>query len=100
MLSIRTCFQISLTRIACPDASERIRIRLTNKARQTPNDLSKIYCPNDAEVISLTTLPVRQVNDIIGGDDIASGESADTFFVVLFVDSEYVLEDGEGADSE
>ncbi|KAF8548065.1 ankyrin [Imleria badia] len=53
-------------------------IRLTNKARQTPNDLAKIYCPNDTEVISLTTPPARQVHDILGRDDIASdGEGAD-----------------------
>ncbi|KAN0100059.1 hypothetical protein V8E55_000043 [Tylopilus felleus] len=53
-------------------------IRLTNKARQTPNDLAKIYCPSDTEVISLTTPPARQVKDILGNDDIASdGEGAD-----------------------
>ncbi|KAG6380600.1 ankyrin repeat-containing domain protein [Boletus reticuloceps] len=48
-------------------------IRLANKAGQTPNDLAKIYCPNDTEVVSLTMPPARQVNDILGYDDIASG---------------------------
>ena len=61
--------------MAYPDPTELISIRLTNKARQTPNDLSKIYCPNDLEVISLTTPPARQLSAILNNDDIASGES-------------------------
>ena len=72
----------SVAWMACPDPAECISIRLTNKARQTPNDLSKIYCPNDTEVISLTTPPARQINSILDEDDIASGESVGAFFVV------------------
>ncbi|KAH0837778.1 hypothetical protein J3R83DRAFT_5957 [Lanmaoa asiatica] len=57
-----------------------ISIWLTNKAGQTPNALSKIYCPNDTEVSSLTTPPARQVHAILDEDDIASGELAEAFF--------------------
>ncbi|KAI9566362.1 hypothetical protein HD554DRAFT_1188115 [Boletus coccyginus] len=54
-------------------------IRLTNKAGQTPNDLSKIYCPKDTEVSSLTTPPARQMDAFLDPGDIASdGEGADS----------------------
>lgn len=81
--------------IASPDSTEFISIRLTNKARQTPNDLAKIYCPSDTEVISLTTPPARQVKDILGNDDIASGKSVEAIFSSC---SDHVSKDGEGAD--
>jgi hypothetical protein len=64
------------------DSTELISIRLTNKARQTPNDLSKIYCPNDTEVISLTTPPARSLDAILNVDDFASGESAKALFTL------------------
>lgn len=59
--------------------TDLISIRLTNKAGQTPNAVSRIYFPNDTEVISLTTPPARQVSAILDADDIASGELAELF---------------------
>ncbi|KAG9313845.1 hypothetical protein JVU11DRAFT_4610 [Chiua virens] len=77
-------------------------IRLSNKAGQTPNALAKIYCPNDTEVISLTTPPARKVNDILGKADYASGKSARHRFGHR-VDTDHVPKDGDdgpGSESE
>lgn len=59
-----------------------VSIRLTNKAGQTPNDLSKIYCPKDTEVNSLTTLPARPMGAFLDPGDIASGESVGAYFAL------------------
>lgn len=60
---------------ALHDAGAEASTRHKNKAGQTPQDLCKIHCVQDTEVMRLASPPVsRQLNEMVSSEDCEDGD--------------------------